>query len=352
MFIYFTIYFVAAYAAINNASKVARSSKIVWIIVALVLTVIIGLRHHVGGDWNNYYKRFYQLGYMTYEEAIGIKDVGYQTIAYMVHDLGWGEMYLVNFICAIFFVTGLIVFLRRQPNAWLGLTVAIPYLIIVVSMGYTRQAIAIGFVMWGLAALDRGKFKSFLFFVFLAVLFHKSAILMMAFGIFQQGKGKLIKVASIGLAGAGIWFSFVDQGADVLIKNYLVDNTEYESQGAMVRVLLNLLPAILLLVYRKEWKRSFNDFGLWFMVALASIASVGLVSFASTAVDRMALYFIPIQLVVFARLPYLARKKVSPKTTTVLIVLLYALVMYVWLFHAANSRYWVPYQNIIFYDLL
>lgn len=352
MFTYFAMYFVSAYAAINNASKVGRSSKMTWIYVGVFLTLVIGLRHHVGGDWNNYYRRFYQLGYMTFEEAMAVKDIGYQALSYMVYDLGWGEMYLVNFICAIFFVTGLIVFLRRQPNAWLGLTVAIPYLIIVVSMGYTRQAVAIGFVMWGLAALDRGKFKTFILFILLAITFHKSAILMMAFGIFQQGKGKLFKVASIVLAGAGVWISFVEKGADDLIQNYLVDNTYLESQGAMIRVLLNLLPAILLLIYRREWKRNFNDYGLWFMVAVASIASVGLVSFASTAVDRMALYFIPIQIVVFSRLPYLARRKVSPKMTASLIVLFYALVMYVWLFYGAHARYWVPYKNVLLYNLL
>ncbi len=349
MFTYFMMYFIAAYAAINNASKQAGSNKIVWIVVGVALTFIIGLRHHVGGDWNNYFWNFLSLKGLPFDKVMSMKDPGYQLLSYVASE--WGlSIYFVNLISAIIFVSGLIALLRRQPNAWLGLAVAIPYLIIVVSMGYSRQGVAIGFVMWGIASLDRGKFMRFIFFILLAVTFHKSAILMIAFGMFQQGRGKLFKIAAIGVAGVGIWMSFVEQSSSALWKNYV--DAEMESQGATIRVLLNFLPAVLLLVYRKEWKAHFNDYGLWVMIALASIASVGLVSFASTAVDRMALYFIPIQIVVFARLPFLAQRRISPKTTTILIILLYVLVMYVWLFHAANSRYWIPYHNILFMGLL
>ena len=41
-------------------------------------------------------------------------------------------------------------FVRRQPMPWLGLLVAIPYLVIVVGMGYSRQAIALGLFYWHL----------------------------------------------------------------------------------------------------------------------------------------------------------------------------------------------------------
>jgi len=349
MFTYFMMYFISAYVAINNANKVGRSSKTVWIFIGIVLTIIIGLRHHVGGDWNNYLFNFLALRGLPFDNVMSMKDPGYQFLSYIAYD--WGlSIYFVNLISAILFVSGLIALLRRQPNAWLGLAVAIPYLIIVVSMGYTRQGVAIGLVMWGIAYLDRGKFMYFIFFIFLAVTFHKSAILMIAFGMFQQNRGGIFKIAAIAVAGIGIWMSFVEESSAKLWTNYV--EAEMESEGAIIRALLNFLPAVLLLVYRKEWKAHFNDYGLWVMVALASIASVGLVSFASTAVDRVALYFIPIQIVVFARLPFLAQRRISPKMTTILIVLFYALVMYVWLVFSANSRYWIPYRNILFMDLL
>lgn len=339
------MYVVLAVMALRAPLNRMYTTQWKWLSVGVVLTFVIGLRDRVGGDWFNYLRRFNDLEFLTLAEALSVKDPGYQWISYVMYDWGF-QIYAVNFICAVIFVTGLIAFSRRQINPWLAMAVAVPYLIIVVSMGYTRQGVALGLVMWGLAALDRGKFIHFMMFVALATAFHKSAILMIGFGIFQQGKGAWLKVLALVFAAMGIWSAFVEDAAGDLWKNYV--DAEMESQGAMIRVLLNLIPGVLLLYFRKRWKQHFNDYGLWFMVAIASIASVGLVGSASTAVDRMALYFIPIQMVVYARLPLLARHIIPPKITMILILCFYALIMIVWLTSAVNARYWVPYDNVLF----
>lgn len=339
------MYLVLAVMALRAPLNRMHTTQWKWLSVGVILTFIIGFRHHVGGDWYNYLRRFNDMEFLTLAEALSIKDPGYQWISYLMSDWGF-QIYAVNFICAVIFVTGLIVFSRRQINPWLAVAVAVPYLIIVVSMGYTRQGVALGLVMWGLAALDRGQFVRFLVFVALATAFHKSAILMIGFGIFQQGKGTWVKVLALLFAAMGMWSAFVEDAADDLWKNYV--DAEMESQGAMIRVLLNFIPSVLLLYFRKRWKQHFNDYGLWFMVAIASIASVVLVGSASTAVDRMALYFIPIQMVVYSRLPLLARNIIPPKTTMILILSFYALVLLVWLTKAVNARYWVPYDNLLF----
>jgi len=349
MFSYAFMYLLSSMAAISIANrKTIRSSAVVWTFTGVLLTIFVGWRHHVGGDWNNYLRRFQEIADLSFSATIERSDPGYQFLVYVMSHWGF-EIYAVNFLSAILFVTGLIVFLRKELNPWLGLTVAIPYLVIVVSMGYTRQGVAVGLVMWGLASLERKKFVRFLLFIALAASFHKSAVLMIAFGMFTQGKGKLFKVLAVIAAGVGIWLSFVEEESAALWKNYV--EVEMESQGAMIRVILNFMPAVLLLAFRKKWKIYFNDYTLWLMVALASLASVVAVQFASTAVDRMALYFIPIQIVVYARLPFFAKESLSPKVTTALIVLFYALILFVWLNYAANSRYWVPYENMLFLGL-
>jgi len=343
------MYLIASFSAISIAGRqVIRSSTAIWTMTGVFLTIIIGWRHHVGGDWNNYLARFNQIHDLSFTQTLEKSDVGYQFLVYWMN--AWGfEIYAVNFLSAILFVTGLIVFLRRELNPWLGLTVAIPYLIIVVSMGYTRQGVAVGLVMWALASLHRKQFMKFLFFITLAVSFHKSAILMIAFGIFSHGRGKVLKALAVLIAGIGIWLSFVETDSSALWTNYV--EAQMQSQGALIRVVLNAIPAILLFIYAKQWKASFNDYTLWAMVAWASLASLVAVNFASTAVDRMALYFIPIQMVVYARLPFLAKKSLSSKTTSMLIVLFYALILLVWLNFAVNARYWVPYHHLFFLDL-
>jgi len=344
MLTYWIMYFFAVFGAINSAGKtVVRSSKSVWIFIGGFYIVLIGLRMS-GGDWYNYFRRFNQMEYLTLEEALKVKDVGYQFISYYTYhwDLGY---FTLTMICAILSIVGLIIFLRKQPKAWLGLAVSVPYLMLVVYMGYMRQGVALGFVMWGIVYLQRGKFFHFIFFILLATTFHKSAIMMIAFGIFSGKRGFLLKLIGIGAAGLGIWSAFLSVQAEVLWTNYV--DTQMQSQGAMIRVLLNTFPAVLLLYFRKEWKHNFDDYRFWGMISLASLASIFLVSFASTAVDRMALYFIPLQIVVFARLPFLARRHISPKTTTYLILLLYFLILFVWLNFAANVNFWLPYRNFL-----
>jgi len=344
MIMYWFMYFLAVIGALTAKTNQIRSNQTAWIYVGVAYILVIGLRMS-GGDWPNYLRRFNDMAYLTLSDALQVKDVGYQFISYHMFDWGWG-FFALTMICAIISMTGLIIFLRSQINPWLGLAVSVPYLIIVVYMGYMRQGVALGLIMWGIAALQRGKFMHFVTLVILAATFHKSAIMMIAFGVFSGHKGKFLKIIGVAAAMAGVWSAFASSGADKLWTNYV--DAQMQSQGAMIRVLLNSIPALLLIYFRKEWKLYFNDYKFWLMVSLASLASIGLVSFASTAVDRMALYFIPLQIVVFARLPFLARREVSPRVTINLILLFYFAILFVWLNFAANVRFWLPYRNMLF----
>ena len=65
----------------------------------------------------------------------------------------------------------------------------------------------------------------------------------------------------------------------------------------------------------------------------------------STALDRMALYFIPLQLVTFAYLPDAIGRPGGRNHSIIAVILLYyAAVMFVWLNFATHSKYWIPYQ--------
>ena len=73
----------------------------------------------------------------------------------------------------------------------------------------------------------------------------------------------------------------------------------------MIRLAMNLVPAFVLLVWREKFTFTEGERRLWLLFALISLALFGvfLVSPSSTAVDRIALYMLPLQLVIFAHLP-------------------------------------------------
>jgi len=345
MFVFYMLFVLPSSIAILTPSyttAIEKGGYFKWIILALFFTFFIGYRLEVGGDWFTYLTHFEHMYYLNVSEIFQRSDPGYYLINWFMADWGF-QIYSVNLICGAIFMAGLIIFARRQPNPWLAIAVAVPYLIVVVVMGYTRQAVALGLVFWALAALDNKKFAHFIFLIALATTFHKSAVLMIGLGTFLQGNGKALRLIAVIAVGIGVWSAFLADYQDNLWKNYV--EVQMQSQGALIRVVMNLLPSLVFLLYRNSWKKEFDDYKFWRIIALGSIASLFLVSFASTAVDRVALYFTPIQVVVFARLPFLLRHNLNPRFVSTGIILYYLSVLYVWLNYATHAQYWLPYQN-------
>lgn len=347
MLSYFLVFVFTIFLAssISSQSETVKNNTSILVSIAMFFILFIGFRDHVGGDWNNYLRHFEFINYFSVTEVLSRSDPGYYIINWYMEDWGF-EIYSVNLICAALFIIGLISFAKKQPNPILAIAVAFPYLIVVVAMGYTRQAVALGFVFWGLAALADKKFVKFLILVSLGATFHKSAVLMIGLGIFLQSKGKFIRSLAVLFVGFGIWSAFLAEHQDALWQNYV--EVQMESQGAYIRVAMNLIPSVIFLIYRKQWQQQFPDYLFWFIIAGGSILALALVPFASTAIDRIALYFTPIQVVVYSRLPYLLRQTISPQTTTFMILAYYFAVLYVWLNYATHAQFWLPYQNAMF----
>ena len=88
------------------------------------------------------------------------------------------------------------------------------------------------------------------------------------------------------------------------------------------------------------------EYKVWRLFALISLALFAgyFVTGASTALDRVALYMIPLQLFVFAHLPDLMGRYHRLNQPIVLLIVLYsALIQFVWLMFGNFSRAWLPY---------
>ena len=345
MIIYWFMYLFPAGITMIYVSRYPKYSNLLWLGIGLLFVVLIGFRHEVGGDWYHYVHHYKRVIGVSLDAALVRGDPGYIFLNWIMASWGWG-MYGVNVIAAFIFIAGLTIFCRQQPIPWLAFSVAVPYLLVVVAMGYTRQAVAIGLFLWAITFLERGNLKYYIVFVVIAALFHKTAVLMIPLGIFLHGKGFLLRVMAVGGVAYGLWDLLLAEHQDELWRNYV--DVQMQSEGARVRVLMNLVPSLFLLFYWRRWRESFPNFWFWFWICIGSILSVALVGVASTAVDRVALYFIPIQMVVFSRLPYLAAKSISSNLIIFGILTGYAVVLFVWLNYASHAKYWLPYKNVLF----
>jgi hypothetical protein len=316
---------------------------------ALFVLILIGLRYNVGGDWETYLGIFEYIRYAQLSESLFAFDPGFTILNWFALQVGAG-VWLVNLVCAAIFTWGLVRFARQQPNPWLVLVVAVPYLIIVVAMGYTRQAVAIGFLLAGFSILNRSHIAWFVFYVACAAAFHKSAIIVLPLVALATVQQRLLGTVMIIVAGLIMYRFFLAGSVDRLVTGYV--EAAYSSQGAAVRVAMNIAPALIFLSFSKRFGLPPVETRLWRIFSWAALGALVLlfVLASSTAVDRLALYLIPLQLFVLARVPYAFASNGRPNGQVALAVVLYsAMVQFVWLNYAAHSEYWVPYQ---FYPLV
>ena len=183
MFIYWLMYIIPASLAMLFIGGKKHQNLMLWLIICSVFIILIGFRHEVGSDWFSYLYHYQRVVGVNLNQAVIQGDPGYVFLNWLMARWGWG-VYGVNLVSAIIFIVGLAVFCRQQEKSWLAFSVAVPYLMIAVVMGYTRQGIAIGLFFWAIAYLERGKLKYYLALLVIATLFHKTAVLMIPLGIF------------------------------------------------------------------------------------------------------------------------------------------------------------------------
>jgi hypothetical protein len=344
---YLLFWGIFAYAGLGRARRIATTTVFALLIF---LTLLIGLREEVGGDWLNYFPYLNRTIGIPFFEIFQKDEPGYGLLNWIAGNLG-GSVYLVNTICGLIFSIGLLQFCRAQPRPWLALTLAFPYLITVVAMGYSRQGVAIGLEMIALLELQRDRLLKYIAWIALAATFHRTVLILLILPASTLSGSlrfsQLIRLFLLVGAAYGLYSAVIASDIDYYVQGYIV--AEYQSQGALVRVLLCLLPALVFLLKRRRFQLPYLAQRIWTLISLLSVAAaIGLFTVASsTAVDRLALYLIPLQIFVGSRIPDTRVFGIASASWNHLLIFLSLSVLIVWLFFAANSQFWLPYRNLL-----
>lgn len=308
--------------------------------------LMIGLRYQVGGDWDVYLWIYNEIEALGFRQALGAGggDAGYSALNWLASAVG-AEVWAVNLICGALFSWGLFLFCKEQPNPWLAALVAVPYLVIVVAMGYSRQAVAIGMVMAAIIAWNKGQLARFGSYILIAAIFHKTAVVILPLIALSSSRHRLITAVAVLTFGLLLYNTFLSASVERLVTNYV--DTAYTSEGAAIRVAMNIVPALLFLSLAKRFDLTAQEERLWRFVSLAALGTLMLLLTvaSSTVVDRLALYLIPLQLFVFSRLPTVLGEPGRPNGQILLVVIAYsALLQFVWLNYANHAEWWLPFQ--------
>ena len=303
-----TYYFIYGFLLLAQAlgSKAPQLRAILYWFLLVVLFLFSGFRYQVGCDWSGYLVNWLSAEGYSFSELIGKgREPAHWGLISLLQGGGLSYTYL-NVVTSFLFFFGFHHLARRQPNPLAFLVLAFPILIINMPMSGIRQGTAIGFVCIAYVAfIDRNLIK-YILSVFAGTLFHSSAIVFVVLAPFIFGKFSKRNIILAGiLALPGVVAISGSDAANLAASRYI--GTGIDAAGSAFRVaLLTLTGAGYVFFVAPRWRGSFSrdyklvTIGAWMMLSLAVMVPI------STVIgDRLGYYLIPLQLIIFVRLPYL-----------------------------------------------
>lgn len=343
MLVYWLLFAFFAAGALFAQVKLdaAPSPRPMLAVGAFIVAVLIGFRYQVGADWLTYKFIFQRAASADLFAVLKLGDPAYQGLNWIVQQMDV-DIWLVNAVCALIFTWGLFRFCMAQPVPWAALLLAIPYVVVVVAMGYTRQGVALGILMAGLASFSRNASPiRFAAYVVAAALFHRSAVVAFPLVALATDRNRAMNLLLAIAVSIMLYDFFLGDALDDYVENYI--KTRYSSQGAAIRLAMNMVAVGTLWLFGKRLRFNEVEWKLWRNFAIASVFLVVLLVVvpSTTAVDRMSIYVMPLEIAVLARLPLAFRTRLP---AIVAIIAFCFAVQFVWLNFAQHSKYWVPYQ--------
>lgn len=330
---------------VNFALAGRRLGPQVFYYIALVgLFFFSGYRLWVGCDWTGYLSNYFGAANMSYSQALQASEPMHWSLLVFMHQFDLPYPYL-NVVTSGIFFAGLHVLARRQPNPLAFLVLCFPILIINMPMSAVRQAAAIGFMCIAFSAfLDRRLFL-YLGTIFVGSLFHSSIAAFVLLAPFVRGNMRRRNLYAGALLIFPAAFALAQgDAAGTASSRYI--GTGVDAAGAAFRLGVLCLSGLFFLLYlRRPWQRFFpHDYRLALIGGWTMVLFIGLFPISSVIGDRFGYYLIPLQAMIFARIPYLPLRKNSRLYTLAPYALL-TLVFLVWTQLSSHfHKCYLPYQ--------
>jgi len=256
------------------------------------------------------------------------------------------------FITFIFLYFGLNFFKKLKVNYYFIIPLLFPIFIIIYGMGSLRQGLALVLFFYFLSI--KSPILRMVFF-FLAATIHPSAIilnllyLLSLLFFFKKKIFKNLKKVNFFIllaifCGLLIFLLFINlKYIELFYINYIKEQ-QLTSSGALLRSSITLFSAILFLNFKDKYKILESHF--FTTISWIVIISYPFVFFYSTPVDRVYVYFYPLQFVTISILLQTIKNK-NLKLLVMYMVLLFSFIyLNVWIIFSENFKYW---ENYIFF---
>jgi len=286
-------------------ARAARLRFSTYKLILFLLFLFSAFRFEVGCDWTGYLAQYEVQRGAGWEAALLHREPLWWLVIELTHRAGLLYPWL-NVISSAVFFFGVHILARRQPDPLGFLILLFPVLIINMPMSGIRQGAAVGLICIALTAFIDRRLIRFIFWVTIASGFHSSAAVFLLLAPLVWGSLTKGRVALSVLLAAPIAFLLLTSGdADVAFSRYV--DAGRDASGAVYRTGLLLLSGIFfLVVLRTKWRERFPlDHKLASLGALMMISTFPMVGLSTVIADRIGYYFVPIQAMIFSRVPYI-----------------------------------------------
>ena len=343
--VFFSIFFLVLFD-----KKIPFSiKKIFYFILFTLLVLFVGLRHQVGGDWFSYIDYIKDLT-VSPEKFFDFRaDWGFTLLLYIFFESEY-KIYIVNFICAFIFISSIFYLAIKQDKPILLIFVAVPYIINVIGMGYTRQSVAYAFLIFSILAKKNNNNMLFILLIIIGSLFHKSLLPFIILYFvdvkirFKELLGFIVLLIILLLV---VLYKF--ETVNFYYYYYLGEGKHHSSGGVLYRYLINCIPVAIILIFGVKFIKSDSEKKI--IIALSVFTILGLIfhQISSTAFDRMGLYLTILQLYVYSNLSVIIINNYLRKIAYLCVFFLYFMINYGFLLFSPYKTDWIPY-NIVFYQ--
>ena len=313
------------------------------------LILFMGMKYHVGGDWGTYIE-FFNKSTQTTKFSFS-DDLGFLFLNIFFKKINF-DFYIINIFSAVIFIYGTHSIAKYYENYWLFFLILLPYFILVIGMGYTRQSISIGLALFSISLFYKRITlqRILLYYVIIAIAmtFHKSVIILLPLPIFflKINIRNLLLLVSLLYLLFFIFYSIILNDTILERLRYFF-KSEYSSMGAYFRSMILSAAALFYLILGKFFskKKQINIINKFISIYILFISLILFISPSTVIFDRLLVYFYVIIPTIICEL----LEKISDNNQKLFIYLFISalglLFLWLWLLFADNSFSWIPYRT-------
>lgn len=343
---YFSILSFSALAVfLAYDSKLYKFDKIFIFLLFLIVSLFLSFRSiTIGPDWFTYKELFENQINFPFIHSITIGDPAYFGLTWLVRRFT-NDILFVNILMAFITLYFYYIFCKYQKLSTFSFFIGLPFLILF-TINFPRQAAAMTIIAYSLKYILVGNRKEFIIFILLATLFHKTALIFLVLLLDDLRNFKIKNLFILTVLTTLFFFIFVYQYLEGYILNF---STYMHSSAAHLKGMIYVLPVTIYFIFYKQITYTMTITEIFVMkrlciIILFSYFLIFIHPFLYNAIDRIFIYFLPIEILIFGNYMFRVIKQNQVFMYMCIIIIYKLSLFFIWLLSGNNSSYFLPFE--------